>query len=185
MNDPERERNPEELTVPPDGQPLEVQPKWRQDFPVDWPEDEYITRRDFVKFLILTSGAFATGQLWLLVQSLLRQRVEPEPLALARVDELPVGGSLIFHYPEDSPARLLVRVDEETFVAYEQQCTHLTCPVIPDVDEGELHCPCHEGIFDLLTGRPLAGPPRRPLARVLLDVREGAVYATGIEERTR
>jgi Rieske Fe-S protein len=97
---------------------------------------------------------------------------------------VPVGGSLIFNYPEDSAARLLVRVDEETFVAYEQQCTHLTCPVIPAVEEGELHCPCHEGIFDLLTGRPLAGPPRRPLARVTLEVREGTIYATGMEART-
>jgi nitrite reductase/ring-hydroxylating ferredoxin subunit len=184
MVDQEMERNPDDLTVPPDGRPLEAQPKWRQDFPVDWPEDEYITRRDFVKFLILTSGAFATGQLWLVVQSLLRSRATPEPLALALVEEVPVGGSLIFNYPEDSAARLLVRVDEETFVAYEQQCTHLTCPVIPAVEEGELHCPCHEGIFDLLTGRPLAGPPRRPLARVTLEVREGTIYATGMEART-
>jgi Rieske Fe-S protein len=91
----------------------------------------------------------------------------------------------VFHYPEEhSPARLLVRVDENTFVAYEQQCTHLTCPVVPQVAQGELHCPCHEGVFDLLTGRPLSGPPRRPLARVTLAVREGVVYATGIEERS-
>ena len=184
MIDQDLDRNLEELTVPPDGRPPEVQPKWRRDFPIDWPEDEYIARRDFIKFLILTSGAFAAGQLWLLVQSVLRRREEPEPLALARVDEVPVGGSLIFKYPAGSPARLLVRVDDETFVAYEQQCTHLTCPVIAAVAEGELHCPCHEGVFDLLTGRPLSGPPRRPLARVTLAVQEGVVYATGIEERT-
>lgn len=185
MSELQPRRDHEGLTVPPDGRPLEAQPKWRRDFPVDWPQDQYITRRDFVKFLILTSGAFATGQLWLLVRGLLRQRGEPERMAVARVDELPVGGSLVFSYPEDSPARLLVRVDEATFVAYEQQCTHLTCPVIPDVEAGELHCPCHEGIFDLQTGRPLAGPPRRPLARVLLAVEGDTVYATGIEQRTR
>lgn len=177
-------RDPEEITVPPDGRPVEAQPRWRRDFPVDWPEDQYITRRDFVKFLILTSGAFATGQLWLLVQNLLRRRGEPARVAVTQVNEIPVGGSLIFNYPQNSPARLLVRVDEETFVAYEQQCTHLTCPVIPDVEDGELHCPCHEGIFDLLTGRPLAGPPRRPLARVILEVEQGTVYATGLEART-
>lgn len=184
MIDQDLDQNPEELTVPPDGQPLESQPKWRRDFPIDWPQDEYIARRDFIKFLILTSGAFTTGQLWLLVSSLLASRESPQERAITRVDELEVGDSLVFNYPESSHGRLLVRVDEETFVAYEQQCTHLTCPVIPDVPAGELHCPCHEGIFDLLTGRPLAGPPRRPLARVTLEVREGVVYATGIEERT-
>lgn len=184
MIDHDVEREREEITVPPDGRSPEEQPKWRRDFPIAWPEDEYISRRDFVKFLILTSGAFAAGQVWLLAQSLLRDREAPEPMALARLDEVPVGGHLIFHYPEDGPARILVRAEEEVFVAYEQQCTHLTCPVIPHVEEGELHCPCHEGIFDLLSGRPLAGPPRRPLARVIIEVREDVVYATGIEERT-
>jgi Rieske Fe-S protein len=39
-------------------------------------------------------------------------------------------------------------------------------------------------VFDMNSGRPLAGPPQRPLARVQLDVRRGVVYATGIEPRT-
>jgi len=176
----------EQLTVPPDGRSPAEQPRWRQDFPIDWPQDEYLSRREFIKFLLLTSAAFSAGQLWFLVANFLRQReAAATAQVIARVDDVPVGGSLIFKYPaDDSPARLLVRVDEETFVAYEQQCTHLTCPVIPHIDVGELHCPCHEGVFDLLTGRPLAGPPRRPLARVTLEVREGNVVATGIEKRT-
>jgi Rieske Fe-S protein len=49
---------------------------------------------------------------------------------------------------------------------------------------GRLHCPCHNGWFDLATGNVLAGPPTRPLARVRLEVRGGTVYATGIEEAT-
>jgi nitrite reductase/ring-hydroxylating ferredoxin subunit len=173
------------LSVPPDGRPADEQPRWRQDFPIDWPVDEYLTRREFTKFLILTSGAFAAGHLFLLGHS---QVANLEPAlpeqVIARVDDLPVGGSLLFEYPPQSPARLLVRVDETTFVAYEQQCTHLTCPVLPAVAQGELHCPCHEGVFDLLTGRPLAGPPQRPLARVHLEIRRGEVFATGIDRRT-
>jgi nitrite reductase/ring-hydroxylating ferredoxin subunit len=174
----------EPWSVPPDGQPDEEQPRWRQDFPIDWPQDQYIFRREFIKFLLLTSGAFTAGQFWFLVRNLWRQEAPAPTLEIANIDEIPVGGSLLFAYPENSPARLLVRVDDETFVAYEQQCTHLTCPVIPDVERGELHCPCHEGIFDLMSGRPLAGPPQRPLARVKLEVRDGKVYATGMEERT-
>lgn len=175
----------EQITTPPDGKSPEEQPRWRQDFPIDWPQDEYVTRRDFVKFLLLTSLAFTTGQFYLLGSSLLRRREREAEVAVARVEQIDVGESLIFRYPDEhSPARLLVRVGAQSFVAYEQQCTHLTCPVIPEVGLGELHCPCHDGIFDLLTGRPLAGPPRRPLARVTLVVREGTVYATGIEERT-
>ncbi len=174
----------DQLTTPPDGRAMSEQPRWRQDFPIDWPQDEYLTRREFIKFLLLTSAAFAVGQIWFLVRDLLEQQERPSPQVITRVEDIPVGGSLIFKYPADSPARLLVRVDEETFVAYEQQCTHLTCPVIPQVEVGELHCPCHEGVFDLRTGRPLSGPPRRPLARVTLVIQDGDVVATGIEKRT-
>jgi Rieske Fe-S protein len=175
----------EQLTVPPDGRSPTEQPRWRQDFPIDWPQDEYLSRREFVKFLLLTSVAFSAGQFWFLVSDFRQQRqAAPAAQVIARVADVPVGGSLLFTYPADSPARLLVRVNEETFVAYEQQCTHLTCPVIPHVDVGELHCPCHDGIFDLLTGRPLAGPPRRPLARVTLEIQDGNIVATGIEKRT-
>ncbi|HRQ40064.1 MAG TPA: Rieske (2Fe-2S) protein [Chloroflexota bacterium] len=178
-------QDPDQLTTPPDGRALEEQPRWRQDFPIDWPQDEYLARREFIKFLLLTSAAFTAGQFWFLVRDFLQNRqATPAPQVIARVDEVPVGGSLIFKYPADSPARLLVRVDEETFVAYEQQCTHLTCPVIPAVATMELLCPCHHGVFDLLTGRPLQGPPQRPLARVTLEIRDDNVIATGIEKRT-
>ena len=72
----------------------------------------------------------------------------------------------------------------DAFVAYDQKCTHLSCAVRPRVSEGLMTCPCHDGVFDLRSGRPLAGPPRRPLARILIDVRGNQIYATGIEPRT-
>jgi Rieske Fe-S protein len=53
--------------------------------------------------------------------------------------------------------------------------------VIPKPEEGRLHCPCHEGHFSLASGEPLAGPPRRPLPRILLELRQGRVFATGVE----
>lgn len=176
-------RDTERETVPPDGRPLEAQPKWRRDFPIARAIDEYVSRRDLVKFIVLTSGAFVIGQLWLAMKAALRRPSKPLPaLAIARVDELPVGGAMIFHYPEGSSPRLLVRTGAASFVAYDQQCTHLTCPVIPVFAERRLHCPCHHGWFDLETGRPLAGPPQRPLPRVLVEVRGDTVFATGVEE---
>ena len=162
-----------------------AQPHWRHDFPIDWPEAQWVARREFVKFLMPVSLAFAVGQLWLVWRGWRRASAPaPAPARVARVSDVPVGGAMLFEYPTGSPSRLLVRVDETTFVAYEQQCTHLTCPVLPAVERGELVCPCHHGVFELRTGRPLAGPPRRPLARVTLDVRDGWVTATGIEART-
>lgn len=169
--------------VMPDGRPLAAQPQWRQDFPIDWAQDEYVSRRDLVKFIVLTSAALTVGQFWIVLKSALRGRDEAPPGApIADVDELTIGGAKTFTYPDGSSPRLLVRTGATAFVAYDQQCTHLLCPVVPAVDEGRLHCPCHNGWFDLQTGQPLAGPPRRALPRITLEVRNGIVYATGVED---
>lgn len=175
-----------EDTLPPDGRPLAEQPKWRRDFPIDWPQDDYVSRRDLVKFMVLTSGAFATGQVWIYLRSVLAGG-DPAPgaMEIAHVDELDIGEAKTFEYPRGSTPRLLVRTGDDAFVAYDQQCTHLLCPVVPRVAEGKLHCPCHNGWFDLATGRPIAGPPRRPLPRVLVEIRGRKVIATGVEEEPR
>lgn len=176
---------PETISLPPDGRPLDEQPAWRQDFPIDWPQDHYVERRDFVKFLTLTSFAFVVGQLWIAGKSWLRQReLPPGAKPIAPIDSVPVGGSLVFDYPAEHDSCVLVRLSNDEFVAFSQKCTHLSCAVIPRPDQGVFHCPCHEGIFDLRTGRALAGPPPRPLPRILLEVRGGEIYATGVEAAT-
>jgi Rieske Fe-S protein len=169
-------------TVPPDGRPAEQQPAWRRDFPIDWPQDHYVSRRDFTMYLGLTSLAFVIGQFWIGVKSLLdRRRGRPAEKAVARLDDIPVGGAVVFRYPRDEDPCLLLRPDEKTLLAYSQKCTHLSCAVVPEPGHGRLACPCHKGYFDLASGQPVAGPPRRPLPRVTLVKRGGLVYATGVE----
>jgi len=169
--------------VPPDRTPPAEQPRWRRDFPIDWDEDDYVSRRDLVKYVVLTSSAFAAGQLWLVYKKLFgRKQAQTQPLAVASVNDLAVGGAKTFNYPDGSTPRLLVRMGPNTFVAYDQQCTHLQCPIVPVVEQGKLHCPCHNGWFDLQTGNPIAGPPQRRLPRVLVEVHDETVYATGVED---
>ena len=175
----------EQISIAPDFRPPEAQPAWRQDFPIDWPQDRYVERRDFMKFLVLISGAFTAGQFWIAAANWRRKRQGLPPIRrVAAVGDVAVGGTLVFRYPGDHDPCVLVRLADSEFVAYSQKCTHLSCAVIPRPELGALHCPCHEGYFDLRTGRPTAGPPSRPLPRVLLDVRGGAIYATGMEWRT-
>ena len=57
------------LSHAPDARPPTTQPQWRQDFPIDVPQDNYISRREFTKFLVLTSAAFTFGQLGSLATS--------------------------------------------------------------------------------------------------------------------
>jgi nitrite reductase/ring-hydroxylating ferredoxin subunit len=178
-------RDPEQITRPPDGGPLHHQPQWRKDFPIDWPQDHYVARRDFAKFLCLTSLAFAVGQLWIGVQNVWRRgRGAPPLVKIASLSSLPIGGTLVFQYPGPHDDCILVRAAPDTLLAFGQKCTHLSCAVIPDVEKGVIRCPCHEGLFELSTGRPTAGPPRRPLPRVNLLVRGDDVLANGVERRT-
>lgn len=177
--------NREQITIAPDFAPAEAQPAWRQDFPVDWPQDLYVERRDFLKFMVLTSAAFTAGQAWIAAQNWYRRRRGQPPVQrIASIGDLPVAGSLVFTYPNEHEPCLLVRLTTSEFVAFSQKCTHLACAVIPRPAENSFYCPCHNGRFDLRTGTPTAGPPRRPLTRVVLERRGDAIYATGVEERT-
>jgi Rieske Fe-S protein len=178
----------EPTAVGPDGRPLAEQPAWRQDFPIDVAQDQYVARRDFTKFLVLTSLAFAVGQAWIVFKSWWRrQRPAPPAVPIAKVDELRVGEARVFHYPNEEEPCLLLRLGpgKDGLVAYSQKCTHLACAVVPEAGTGRLHCPCHHGYFEAATGRPLAGPPRRPLPLIRLEVGDdGVVYAKGVERRT-
>ncbi|MCC6419481.1 MAG: Rieske 2Fe-2S domain-containing protein [Gemmataceae bacterium] len=182
MSEPEREQ----YTVPPDGRPDAEQPPWRQDFPIDWPQDHYVARRDFTKFLVLTSLAFVVGQFWIGLRNLFRRRPGewPEQRVASVADLDRAGGVLTFTYPDEYEPCILLRTGPDSFVAYGQKCTHLSCAVTPEVAQGKLRCPCHHGYFDLANGRPIQGPPRRPLPRVAIERRGEYLYATRLEERT-
>lgn len=175
----------ESRSVAPDNRPEADQPAWRRDFPIDTAQDHYVVRREFTKFLGLASLGFAVGQVWILLQSWWRGREQPPSAQrIAGIHELTPGTARSFRFPHDHNPCLLLRLANGTFVAYEQKCTHLSCAVVPELERGRLFCPCHNGSFECQTGRPLSGPPRRPLARITLEIRAGEIFATGVELRT-
>ncbi|MCC7008496.1 MAG: Rieske 2Fe-2S domain-containing protein [Acidobacteria bacterium] len=134
---------------------------------------------------MLTSAAMTAGQIWIAVQAWLHRRADVLPARrITSLDDLDVGGVLAFTYPTEHDPCLLIRVGESDLVAYSQKCTHLSCAVVPRPEEGILHCPCHNGAFALDDGRPIAGPPSRPLPAVELEVRGRDVYAVGVTVRT-
>lgn len=167
----------------PDRVPLPLQPQWRKDFPTDTPEDDLVSRREFTKFLVLTSGAMLTGQCWIALAG--RSPSAPTPRkAISTVAELEANRVVEFRYPGDDDPCLLISLGSGRTVAYGQKCPHLACAVVPRLDEGKLYCPCHNGHFEVEHGRPTAGPPRRPLPLVTIEVTDGVIYATGVELRT-
>ena len=168
----------------PDDRPLSQQPRWRQDFPTDIPAAAALSRREFTKFLVLTSGAFVAGQCWIGTMSLLRDSGPMPEKRIATDTDVPSGGVLEFRYPTEEDPCLLIRLHNGELVAYGQQCSHLSCAVIPEPKRSQLRCPCHNGYFEIEEGRPISGPPRRPLPRIKLTVRDGTIYATRVELRT-
>ena len=60
------------------------------------------------------------------------------------------------------------------FRAFTAICTHLGCIVGWDAARHQIACPCHAGFFDI-SGRPVAGPPPRPLAEHGVAVVNGEV----------
>jgi Rieske Fe-S protein len=134
---------------------------------------------------VITSLAFAIGQLWIGVQNAWRRRRGAPPITkIASLSTLPVGGTFVFQYPAAHDDCILIRTAADELRAYSQKCTHLSCAVIPNAAKGVITCPCHEGLFHLHTGQNIAGPPQRPLPRITLSVKGDDVYATGIEWRT-
>jgi Rieske Fe-S protein len=169
-------------TASPDGNDVESQPKWRRDFPIDIPQDEYVSRREFTKFLVLISFSFVAGQIWILAQKFWRRSGGRLPLMeITSTADMKAGSTRLFNYPGPHEPCVLVRKNDGNYVAYSQKCTHLSCPVLPDTSKGHFRCPCHEGYFELETGIPFAGPPRRPLAKVNLQIRGSRIFASGME----
>ena len=122
----------EQITIAPDFAPAEAQPAWRQDFPIDWPQDLYVERRDFMKFMVLTSAAFTVGQLWIGAQNWWRkQSGAPLIQRIASIDEVAVGAATVFNYPGEHDPCLLVRLTTTELVAFSQKCTHLSCAESP------------------------------------------------------
>lgn len=152
-----------------------------EDFPVDWQEDNYVSRREFVKFLTLASGGLAAGSVGLAAWSKCppRKRVF-DRAEIGAVDELPVGGWKQFSYPRPIDACILVRTGDSSVVAFSRKCTHLSCPVGWQPENNRLYCPCHNGAFSIEDGHVLQGPPDRPLPRIILELEDGKIFATGV-----
>ncbi len=156
-------------------------PRWREDFPVRWDDDNYMTRRELAKFLTLGSGLLA-GANALIVFIGLNGTIPTTPIQrIAAAADVPPGGSLLFRYPTADDPCILVRDISGRFDAFSQVCTHLSCAVVHRPDERELACPCHKGSFSSSDGQPLAGPPTRRLPRIVIEQRGGDLVATGIE----
>jgi menaquinol-cytochrome c reductase iron-sulfur subunit len=103
---------------------------------------------------------------------------------VGEVEHFRIGTTVEVKFEDASPlpwsgltaqtAAWLRRENEEDFIAFSLNCTHLGCPVrwLPEADL--FVCPCHGGVY-YKDGQVAAGPPPRPLVRYPVRVRLGKV----------
>ncbi len=157
------------------------EPLWQDEFSVFKAEERYVNRRQLTKYLTFTSLAMFAGNLWILLRSWLYRPPAYPARVVARAGEIPIGGVKLFQYPGEQDQCILVRLGEESYAAYSQKCTHLSCAVYYSHDHERLECPCHEGYFSVRDGSVLQGPPSRPLPRVVLERRGQELTAVRME----
>lgn len=84
-----------------------------------------------------------------------------------KVGELAPDSFKIFRFG-NSPGILINTLSGE-LKAFTAICTHLACTVRFDSKTQTIHCPCHNGRFDL-SGNVLSGPPPAPLEEYAVKV---------------
>jgi Rieske Fe-S protein len=168
-----------ERGTPPLGDGTEREPVWRQDFPITSAGEDEVTRREFVRYLVLASGGFAAGGVGVALWSSLRSVNHGAPRPIVPLARVPEETAYLFRYPTNADPAILVHLAGGDLRAFSQKCTHLGCVVYWNPQNAQMDCPCHEGEFDAHTGAVISGPPQRPLGRIDVEVRNGVVWALG------
>jgi arsenite oxidase small subunit len=105
--------------------------------------------------------------------------------------KLKVNRAHPFDYPLKGQSNLLLDLGaavptgvgpRKSIVAFSSLCQHMGCPVGYDRGRREFVCPCHQTRYDPeRVGSIIEGVATRALPRVHLEVRDGAVYAVGVD----
>ena len=144
-------------------------------------EDASVTRRDYLRILVTISGGLLAGT-GAVALGIFGRRDEAIGAEVLVAQEIAPGESARFNYPREGDPAIAVRLADGAIVAYSSVCTHLSCTVLWNGPAAKIDCPCHDGRFDPLDGRVLAGPPPRPLPKIELVERRDGIYAVGMAE---
>jgi Rieske Fe-S protein len=158
-----------------------TKPAWAEEFSIYAAEDAYVQRRQFTKFLVMTSFGMVAGNAWIWLKAATAEEPAGWPeRVIGRASEIGPGTVRFFSYPGEQDPCILVRRTGGEFTAFSQKCTHLSCAVYYAPTRDRLECPCHEGYFYAANGRVLQGPPPRPLPQIRLEQRGDDLVAVGI-----
>ncbi len=102
-------------------------------------------------------------------------------IEIAKVGEIPVGEAKLFKF--NGKPSILIHLNDG-FYAFGAVCTHLGCVAKwKDLENNEvIYCPCHIGKIDARTGEVLSGPVPSPFPKIVVEEKEGAIFAKAWED---
>lgn len=149
-------------------------------------------RRSWLKRLSLALGGLATLMAGLpilgyIFGAFFRTR-EDQWIRLGPVDKFPLNETTLvtFANPLRQPwdgmtaatAAYVRRLEQDRFVVFAVNCTHLGCPVSWFPQAGLFMCPCHGGVY-YGDGAHASGPPPRGLYKYVWEVEKGQLKIKG------
>lgn len=81
------------------------------------------------------------------------------------------------HFQMGDDLGLLIVDNAGEFQAFNARCTHKGCTVEYQPNPAHIHCPCHDGRYDL-SGQTVSGPPTRPLTQLVVTLEDGQVVVS-------
>jgi menaquinol-cytochrome c reductase iron-sulfur subunit len=149
---------------------------------------EAISRRRFFEKLSIGLASFCAAVVGIplvgfIIAPLFRKPPE-DWVTVGKVNDFQIGKTVSVTVIDSSPlpwagvtaknAVWLRRENENNFIAFSANCTHLGCPVRWMEGADLFMCPCHGGVY-YRDGQVAAGPPPHPLFRYDVRVENGEV----------
>jgi Rieske Fe-S protein len=130
------------------------------------------TRRAVTWLIGLGLGSLVGSMLYSVLRFVIPPTAADASAASVRIPwkatEMEKNTGRIFRF--GSKPGILVRTPAGDLRAFTAVCTHLACTVQYRPDLEHIWCACHNGHFDLF-GKNIAGPPPRPLAAYVVNVK--------------
>ena len=138
-----------------------------------------ISRRNFINYLF---GGGLIGTLVTFLYPVIRFVLPPKQkeviinkVEAAKVGELAPNTFKIFKFGNEPG--ILINTIQGELKAFTAICTHLACTVRYDSETETIHCPCHNGRFDL-AGNVISGPPPAPLEEYHVEISGNGIFAS-------
>jgi len=91
---------------------------------------------------------------------------------LGNASDIPVNHGMLF----EADGYVVTQPKAGKFVGFDSLCTHEGCPIDAFDTPGEMDCTCHDSKFKLDSGKPFAGPAKKPIPKKPIIIENGQIY---------